>query len=578
MNMFYHRLIFACLGLWCLGSMPLCAAVPQGTDYCTLNSAPNRESAYRDRLYRAYLPIEKVRENLRCNNYSHFENPTGIYFTRGENVTLTMDGGDGAEVELIIHDFGKDADHAVVPLKSGLNSFAAPARGLGYINYRSEKPAQAPALRVRIEGGQVNGVFTQYDDAATWKQLLADAKCNILDILGERVQLAYNVDGLREQCPERGPELLKIYDDVIRMEQELLGWDKYGVHPGNHIHGRVQWSGFMHADGIGSAYVYSAMEEVANPDALNRSVWAIAHEFGHVNQCRPGMMWAGSQEVTNNIFSAWCCYNINPAICRLEHEVTPVIGTHHRMRGGRMDCYVNNAIVNRQLWQFQSGPDNGLLNVPGARTGDHFVTVSPLWQLQLYMAVARDKKDFYADIHHLARQDAADAPHGKLRVQFFTRACDVTGWDLSEFFVKVGILAPMNRYVEDYQSHMVTITPEMCRQAIAHARQYPKPDTSVIYYINANNVHIYRDRLSVQPTPDYKPEFRKGMVTIPSTVWQNAVAYEAYDEAGNLLRIALRGLNHEDNATTDLICPLGTTAIKAVQWDGTRYDMWVSEQ
>lgn len=42
---------------------------------------------------------------------------------------------------------------------------------------------------------------------------------------------------------------------------------------------------------------------------------------------------------------------------------------------------------------------------------------------------------------------------------------------------------------------------------------------------------------------------------IPATVWQNSVAFEAYDEEGNLLRIALRGLNHKDNATTDLICP-----------------------
>ncbi len=559
-----------------LGLLPLQAAVPAGTDYSSLNSAADTESAYRDRMFRAYRPVSKLREELHCNNYSHFENPTGIYFSCGELVTVTVEGRAPEKLSLIIHDFDREGDHAVVKLNSGENRFAAPAHGLGYLDYRADSPEQAPALRVRIEGGQVNGVFTQHDDTATWKKLLANAKCNILDILGERVQLAYNVDGLREQCPERGPELLAIYDSVVRMEQELLGWDKYGVHPGNHIHGRVQWGGFMHADGIGSAYVYSAMKEVAHPDALRRSVWAIAHEFGHVNQCRPGMMWAGSQEVTNNIFSAWCCYSINPANCRLEHEVTPVIGTSERMRGGRMDCYVNNAIVNRQLWQFQSGPDNGLMNVPGARTGDHFVSVSPLWQLQLYMAVARDKKDFYADIHQLARQDSADTPHGQLRLQFFTRACDVTGWDLSDFFVKVGIAAPMNRYVEDYQSHMVTITPEMCKKAIDHARKYPKPDSSVIYYINANNVHIYRDRLPVQPSPEFKPDFRKGKVTIPGDAWQNAVAFEAYDADGNLLRIALRGLNHEDNATTDLICPAGTAGIKAVQWDGARYEVWGS--
>lgn len=56
----------------------------------------------------------------------------------------------------------------------------------------------------------------------------------------------------------------------------------------------------------------------------------------------------------------------------------------------------------------------------------------------------------------------------------------------------------MNRYVEDYQSHHVTITEQMCKDAIAHMRRYPKPDTSVLYYITANSVHIYRDCLPVQ--------------------------------------------------------------------------------
>ena len=553
------------------------ADIPSGTDYSLINKTENSDAAYRNRVFKAYLPQSVVRERLRTNNYSAFENPTGIYYVKGETVTVEVQGEAPQGLSFIIHNFDREGGHAEIPLKSGLNTFAAPTQGLGYFNYRDAEPQKAPALQVKLGGGYVNGVFTQHDDVATWKRLLAQAKGNILDILGERTQLAYSVEDLLKHCPDRGPELIAIYDDVLRKEQDMLGWERYGCHPGTHMHGRVQWQGFMHADGMGGAYVNTAMNEVASVDSLKNSVWAIAHEFGHINQCRPGMMWAGSQEVTNNIFSAWCCYNINPEFCRLEHETTPVMGYHKPMRGGRFDCYINSALVRRQLWQFMTGPDYGINNVPGERTGDHFVTVSPLWQLQLYFAVARGDDGLYPYVYEHARKDAADTPHGQLRVQFCTRAADAVKLDLSEFFVKTGILAPMNRYVEDYQGHHVTITPEMCEKAIAHMRQYPKPDTSVIYYVNANTVHIFRDRLPVKVSHDYTPDVSTGIATIPADKWENAVAFECY-RGKRLCRVAIRGLNHEDNATTDLIVPKGTTSIRAVQWDGQYYTIWKAQE
>lgn len=568
--------VIACVVcLW--GAAVVQAEIPAGTDYSLINKSQDAEAAYRSRSFRAYLPLSVVKDRLRTNNYSMFENPTGIYYTKGEQVTVDVQGDAPRELTYIIHNFDRDGGHAEIPLKSGRNTFAAPTQGLGYFNYRSENPQTAPELKVRLEGGYVNGVFTQHDDANTWKRMLANARGNILDILGERVQLAYSVADLQKYCPDRGPELLKIYDDVLQQEQDILGWERYNCHPGNHVHGRVQWQGFMHADNIGTAYVNTAMKEVADVESLKNSVWAIAHEFGHINQCRPGMMWAGTQEVTNNIFSAWCCYKINPSFCRLEHETTPVMGYHERMRGGRFDCYINSALVRRQLWQFMTGPDYGIHTVPGKRTGDHFVSVAPLWQLQLYFAAARGNDGFYPYIYEQARKDAADTPHGQLRVAFCTRAADAVQLDLSEFFVKTGILAPMNRLVEDYQSHHVTITHEMCEKAIAHMSQYPKPDSRVIYYISANTMHIFRDRLPVKETPDYTPDVSKGIVTIPADKWENAVAFECY-RGKRLCRVALRGLNHEDNATTDLIVPKGTTAIRAVQWDGKRYTIWKQEK
>lgn len=549
------------------------------TPVSTTSKPSADESAQREQDYPAYRPLADLREKLCVSNYSSFENPTGIFVTAGETFTAELLSTPRTPVKLIIHNFEEGGEHSEHPLSPGTNSITAPAKGLCYIDYRDSSPESAPAVRIRISGGQINGVFRSGDNTAVWQQLLANAKCNILDMVGERVQLAYNVDALRANCPTRGPELLALYDEIIRHQHELMGWEKYGHRPGNHIHGRVQWRGFMHADGTGAAFVNSAIAPLVNPEKLRATSWPVAHEFGHINQVRPGFMWAGSQEVTNNLYSVWSNFCLNPANMRLEHEICPS-SAGVPMRGGRFDCYVNNALVHRQLWQFTTGPDTGIRSIPGERTGDHFVSVCPVWQLQLYVAVVLGKKDFYADILEAARTTDSSAAHGQLRVNYFLHACRAAGLDLSEFFIKTGILAPMNRWVTDYSSHQVTITRSMIEQARAAVAHLPKPDSSVIFYINSNNYQIFRDRcpvIKVGSDPGFTAAPGIGGVTISPDVWQNAVAYEAY-VGDKLVRIALRGLNHEDNATTDLSCPPGITRIAAVQWDGTRHTIWQSNR
>ena len=565
-------LLFPLVALALLLAAPGPAAeVPARTDFSTLNNgAP--EHSYRHRSIRAYLPKAELSRRNKVGNYSSFENPTGIFFSPGEEVTLTLSGSEGQRIVLIVHDFEQGGTHDEYPLSEGSNHLIIAHRGLGYLDYRSDSPDSAPAVQVDIQGGRVNGIFTRHDSEATWKSLLAHAQCNILDLIGERCQLAYDVESLRKGCPEDGPALLALYDEIIRLEQEdILGWDRDGSHPGNHIHGRVQWGGFMHADGMGAAFHVSTIPGLANPASLRRGAWGVAHEFGHVNQTRPGLCWVGTAEVTNNIFSAWVNFSLNPRNMRLEHEFIQNFDKRP-MIGGRFDCYINNALVRRRLWQFHGGPDDGNSAPPTNRTGDHFVSVCPFWQLQLYMAVARGKKDFYPSIfHHIRTTDEKALSQGQLRVLFFKRACDAAHLNLSEFFVKLGILAPIDRMVEDYASRHMTITPDMCREALEYAARYPKPDSSVLFYITGNSVDIFADKLPIRrPKDTAAPEICNGCIEMPADRWENAVAFEAY--AGKkLLRISLRGLGQKDGISTTIICPPGTDTVKAVQWDGKRF-------
>ncbi len=558
--------------LLCALLLPLQAAVPSGTDFSQLNQGADAELRYRHRTFCAYKPLAEVSSSLKVGGYSAYENPTGLYFTEGENICITLHNKPEGTLRLIIRDFRKGGRQASYPLAEGENVITVRDSGLGYVDYRSPRGSAARRINLSLKGGVLNGIFSRHDDNATWKKLLAHAPAGILDMMGERCQVAYDVEGLRRGNPDKGAEMLALYDRIVELEQGIMGWDAEGIHPGNHVLCRVVWSGYMFADGEGAAFINSEVPGLSAPEQLRKSVWGVAHELGHVNQVKPDFTWAGMMEVSNNIYSAWCNYVLNPAHSRLEHEVTSNL-EGVPMRGGRFDCYVNNALVNRQLWGFMGGPDSGIGRVPGKNVGDHFVSVCPLWQLMLYFHVARGQEDFYPAIFRSLRaQKDAGMPHGQLRMNFCAYATSAARCNLNHFFLHTGMLGIMNRRVPDYAPHMVTVSEDMVEKAVRFGVNYPQPDSSVIYYINANNVHIYRDRLPVTPSPDFVPALPRGRgaVVIPQEVWKNAVAFEVY-EGKKLIRICLRGLGQEDNASTTVICPSGTTEIRAVQWDGKRY-------
>lgn len=551
--------------------------IPEYTDFSQINESPRKlEKNYRLREFRAYLPLEQFRKRYKTNNYSSFENPTGIVFRQGDSVSIRMSGKPRTQVHLIIRDWTEGGKESRFPLKPGANQFTLNHAGHAYIDYRDPEPATAPPIKLQISGGEINGVFTRHDDARVWKYLLKHAKSDILDIMGQRTQWILDLKALREKCPDRGPDLVALYDEQMKVEQQLLGWEWEGIHPGNHIMGRVMWKGYMHADGLGGAYNFKTTPGIADVDRVRASgAWGTAHEFGHVNQTRPGMLWAGTTEVTVNLFAQAVNYNFNPREMRIEHENCRTRDGWH-LRGGRFDSYVNGAIVDRELWQFQWGQDTGNQKL-GERTGDHFVSLGPIWQLYLYNHIVRGDKLFYPRIFKNVRDtDESQWGTGQLRMKFLDRCCDSAQLDFSDFFLEVGMLAVMNRLIEDYGSRWCTITEDMCDQAVAHAAQYPRPESPVIFYLNVNNVEIYRDKLDIKPSPNFKPSIPdqpKRSFTVPVDQWENAVAFEVYN-GDKLIRVCIRGLGCNDNKSTQVILPDGATRVMAVQWDGKRYTIY----
>ncbi len=566
------------------------AAIPAFTDTSKLNKSTEQQSssdaAYRTRVFHAYLPLEELRKQYKVGNYSAFENPTGIYFQKGEKAFINLDkNAKPGDVKLIVHDFGASGAHEVYPLNAGVNQITMKSAGLAYVDYRSMKPKEQPPVMMKIQGGTVNGIFTHHDDAATWKRLLAGASCEMIDMVGERVQLVYHVAELRKHTPDKGVELLKSYDEIIKHQQDLMGWERFIHHPGNHILGRNIWRGFMHADGMGAAFHHNTMGNVGSAEKLPKSSWGVAHEFGHVNQVRPAMTWVGTTEITNNIFSAVSNFKLNSSSMRLEHENTP--SPNGNMRGGRFHSYINSAIVDLRPWQFQQGPDSfnygkykagapapSMKEEIKASSGsyDHFVNVAPLWQLYLYMDEARGLTHFYPSIFQKVRQtDDSKLTHGQMRMNFMKNACDASKLNLTRFFALTRMLAPLNRMKNDYSSRMLTITPEMLEDFLRHAQQYPEPDSKVIYYINSNNVGLYKNKTPLVKGDQLMPS--NGKITVPAGQWSGAVAFEVR-KGKKIVSVSLLGLGHDDNVTTDIFVPADADSVMAVSWDGQRESIY----
>lgn len=393
-----------------------------------------------------YEPVKDLAERLRTSQYSKFENPTGIFFEEGEDVLLVMGDSKGEKLNLVIHNFGRDGGHSSYPLKEGVNIIRAKNKGLGYIEYFTPNYKKAPKVHLSILSGKVNGVFVGgVSKNSDWKRMLENSPTEVVDIVGNRVHLVYPVEELKQFCPDKGEELIALYDRIIGMEQRIMGLYKYRMLPKNRMFGRVIWNGFMHADGTGAAFHNGTMKEVGNPDKIPGSAWGIAHEFGHVNQVRPAMKWVSTGEVTNNIYSAYVNYMLNPSSMRLEHE--RINGGDGNMIGGRFNAYLNNGILKGENWLVQSGPDKRSGGDNRPMVHDHFVKLAPLWQLELYFKVAgKGNPDFYPDIFYKAiKMDTRGKKDGELQLAFMKNACDAARQDLTDFSGKRACSNPLTR-------------------------------------------------------------------------------------------------------------------------------------
>ncbi len=525
---------------------------------------------FRTQIYEAYQPVKSLASQLKTSEYSQYENPTGIYFQPGDAIKVTVAGNIGQETpSLLIMDFGPDGKgKKYYPLKAGENTITADVPGLGYISYYSDNYKTAPKLKITIQGGKANGYFdvTKHTNQ-DWKKLLDEAVGPILDIKGRKIQLAYPVQALKEQCPDKGLELIRLYDRIVALEHNFMGLDKHKRTPKNRMFARVIWKGYMYADGIGAAFNNNTMRKVANVENITGNSWGIAHELGHVNQVRPGFKWVCTTETTNNLYSLWVAYNLANGKINQEARVGKD-WDGNKIVGGGINCYLHAALIAGEQWLCQRGSDR---QSNYEFDGDHASKLLPLWQLHQYFNIASmGNKDFFGDVlERIRKTDTKELTDGDHQLNFMKYACDASKKNLAPFFKSIGMLKPIDKRLIDYRKAQLTITQEQCDEVAKYASRYPLPESPVIYYISSGTTDVFKNRRPVKGLLNQGITGEDKTRTINHDIWKNAVAFETY--AGDTLtHISIWGTGAEDKSCTLVQFPEGSTRIEAVAWNGKR--------
>lgn len=467
-------------------------------------------------------------------------------------------------------------------------------RGNGYISYYTDSYQKAPKVKIHFAQACESGYFNirRGDTNRDWEELLATAKSDIIDIITPRIHVAAPIEALQKDCPKEGLRLARIYDDVVRLEHEIMGLILFNREPKNHQFARPVEGG-IYADNIGAAIWHGGFSSWANPDKFG--YWGFAHELGHVNQVRPGLKWGGTGEVTNNIYSAWVNFNMDN-LPNLEKRLGG-INEYKKLNGGRFQCYLEEGVRQGKNWMTQEGPDyfNSKLqdrtvqdeDYNGKKTGevtipwknyDHFVRVVPMWQLLLYTQAAGKSENAYGKVIEGIRNypNEEKLTNGQLQIKFMRSFCDSTQINFLPFFEKAGILKPYNHYFRDYGDFWIKISQEMIDELKAYiaAKGYPEAD-KMINYINCYNWQVFRDSAKLQTNKVNAGCTRHdNLVRIENDAWRNVIGYETYNSHGKLLRISMLGLgNTEPGKTqtyTEVLWPEGAAYIMAVGYDGQR--------
>lgn len=568
---------------------------------CIFNGTYSKKDRYN--TYRSYVTPAAISSMYKVGTYDLYENPTGILFS-GDTNTVVFAKGIPADVQvyLKVRDFEKEGStvEASVPLTNGINIVKLGTRGLGYIAYYSNR-TDLPNIEVNIPTGYINGVYkTMSTTSAEWKTISERDFYTKVDILGHYAHLVTDRNALVSQNPDGPQALIDKYDIVQKNQLDQIGIYKYNKKLENHMFVLHESSGGYFAGGQGVHLDLSwGVPNILAPTKLD--VWGIAHEMGHINQIRPDIKWAGTTEVTVNLYSSLAYYHLvqTPVMPRTPLELNEAAKTDFpQVVGNRYGEFFKYVLIGKQ-------------NPQGFTTDDAFRRLVPFWQLNAYYSLSGAAKGapvypydmdmtdeatntyvptelngidyarWYATVVNKSQQtNSTGLSHGQLAMNFLKNVADAVQEDLTDFFIKSGFLTPFDQDINDYGMKRYTVTQQMVDETIAYikGKGYPQPVSPVLNYISANSIDIYKNRLPLSgttgagaaPFTNAKGTF----IQVETAKWPNAVAFETYDANKNLISVSIYGTGNTPLTYTFVDFPANAATVYAVGFDGKKIQVW----
>ncbi len=241
--------------------------------------------------------------------------PTGLYLGPGEPLTVEVVEGDPAGWTLRVGIHTDRLWHLAswkrwpevteaFPLAAG--AFSTPFGGL----LEMEAGRDAGPVTLRLAGAVEAPLFVLGDDdsAADWERLRA-APGPWAELVGDRLVLAFPSESVRDL--EDPAAVVTFWDEVVRRQLELCG-DPPLARPERFVPDVQISAGYMHAGHPIMTWMDVARPREGRPavfldldELRTKGNWGAFHELGH-NRQEPAWTFAGTGEVTNNLFSLYC--------------------------------------------------------------------------------------------------------------------------------------------------------------------------------------------------------------------------------------------------------------------------------
>lgn len=453
------------------------------------------EKSFRVADYKVYSDWDwdawtAITKNGYC--FSRLSNPTGICGKSGDVIMVFVDSdipqGCTLQIEAV---HGTSSTGVTSTLTKGLNSiilsedanlfiyYTAEVTNDGNRNYSYPKLADIADIKIHIEGGKINGYFdlTKGDTNMDWSKLQSYLlkESDVVNLKTKYLMFAMNSSLVKQYCPLYMVELLGMWDNVIKWQQELMGFEDWDGYFNNVLIASSVDHNYMYASSYGTYYNENTLSSVMSYEQMKSTgaIWGPAHENGHIHQNLINMV--GCSEASNNLFS-------NVAVHRQGYLT---------MRADELSTTINN-FANGVQWNAR----------------DIWEQCYMFTKLYYYYHVLGNNPNFYPDLFRALRNDPMTRRQGvtiRLKdecLKFARHACDAAGEDLTEFFKVFGFFEypqdngySLGYYKDDYGSFYIDNNPTTVAQDIEETLNYIKSKN----YPKNNNIVFIDDRIKPSP-------------------------------------------------------------------------------